>query len=160
MDRHGKFYSKMWFYLAFLLILPSIKSQQQQVPQGQVPMGQPMQQVPMQPHSGGQMPMQGQVPMQQVPMQPHSGGQMPMQGQVPMGQPMQQMPMQPHPSGQMPMQQQMHPGQVPMTGQAPVNAGPPMTMPLFDETADDAPAVAMEYKVHVDPGKEECKLKK
>ena len=114
MDRHGKFYSKMWFYLAFLLILPSIKSQQQQVPQGQVPMGQPMQQVPMQPH----------------------------------------------PSGQMPMQQQMHPGQVPMTGQAPVNAGPPMTMPLFDETADDAPAVAMEYKVHVDPGKEECKLKK
>nr|CAG4636405.1 EOG090X0AV2 [Eubosmina coregoni]SVE69981.1 EOG090X0AV2 [Eubosmina coregoni] len=54
------------------------------------------------------------------------------------------------------MQQQMHPGQVPMTGQAPVNAGPPMTMPLFDETADDAPAVAMEYKVHVDPGKEEC----
>ena len=135
MDRHGKFYSKMWFYLAFLLILPSIKSQQQQVPQGQVPMGQPMQQVPMQPHSGGQMPMQGQVPMQQMPMQPHRGGQMP-------------------------MQQQMHPGQVPMAGQAPVNAGPPMTMPLFDETADDAPAVAMEYKVHVDPGKEECKLKK
>jgi len=31
-----------------------------------------------------------------------------------------------------------------------------MTMPLFDENADDAPAVAMEYKVHVDPGKEEC----
>ncbi|EFX86098.1 hypothetical protein DAPPUDRAFT_45190 [Daphnia pulex] len=29
-------------------------------------------------------------------------------------------------------------------------------MPLFDENADDAPAVAMEYKVHVDPGKEEC----
>lgn len=29
-------------------------------------------------------------------------------------------------------------------------------MPIFDENADDAPAVAMEYKVHVDPGKEEC----
>ena len=32
--------------------------------------------------------------------------------------------------------------------------------PLLDETADDAPAVAMEYKVHVDPGKEECKGEK
>nr|SVE82653.1 EOG090X0AV2 [Daphnia magna] len=75
-----------------------------------------------------------------------------------------------HP-GQVPMQQLL-PGQVPMMpihpeqgqmpphilpGQPPVHiAQPPMTMPLFDENADDAPAVAMEYKVHVDPGKEEC----
>nr|SVE83243.1 EOG090X0AV2 [Daphnia magna] len=45
----------------------------------------------------------------------------------------------------------------PWTRQPPVHiAQPPMTMPLFDENADDAPAVAMEYKVHVDPGKEEC----
>ena len=68
------------------------------------------------------------------------------------------------------MQQQMHPGQIPMQmhpgaqmplqplpGQMPINPQqPPMTVPLFDENADDAPAVAMEYKVHVDPGKEEC----
>ena len=57
--------------------------------------------------------------------------------------------------------QQTHHGQVPM-GQAPIGQRPPptqpppMTMPIFDENADDAPAVAMEYKVHVDPGKEEC----
>ena len=77
--------------------------------------------------------------MQQVPMgqqmPPHPGQQMPM------------MPMQPTHHGQMPIQP--HPGQVP-----PVSA--PMTMPVFDENADDAPAVAMEYKVHVYPGKEEC----
>ena len=104
--------------------------------------------------------------MQQAPIQQ----QIPIQQQVPMQQ--QQVPMQQqmHP-GQVPMQQ-IHPGQVPMMpihpgqgqmppqihpGQPPIHvAQPPMTMPLFDENADDAPAVAMEYKVHVDPGREEC----
>lgn len=74
------------------------------------------------------------------------------------------MPQQPHP-GQVPVMQQTHHGQVPPMpqghpGQLPPQHQPPqpapMTMPLFDENADDAPAVAMEYKVHVDPGKEDC----
>nr|CAG4643408.1 EOG090X0AV2 [Ilyocryptus agilis] len=118
----------------------------------QVPM---MQQPPPPPHPG-QVPMQqmhqGQVPMQQVhpgqvPMQPHPG-------QVPMQPHPGQVPMQPHP-GQVPMQQ-FHPGQVPPQHQPPPVQHTPMTVPLFNENAEDAPAVAMEYKVHVDPGKEQC----
>ena len=40
----------------------------------------------------------------------------------------------------------------------PVVPPPVIQMPLFERPVDDpdAPAVAMEYKVHVDPGKEEC----
>jgi hypothetical protein len=147
----------MTVYLTILFILPGIYSQQQQVPMQQPPLpGQginsqqqqvPLQHVPMQqPPLPGQM-LPGQVP-QHVPMQ-----QPPLPGQMLPG----QVPQQLH-AGQVP--QQMHGGQVPQQmhgGQMPINSGPPpMTVPLFDETADDAPAVAMEYKVHVDPGKEEC----
>jgi len=146
-----------------------------QVPMQQAPLQQvPMQQVPMQQVHPGQVPMQqvhpGQVPMQQVhpgqvPMQQVHPGQVPLQqihpGQIPMQQvhpgqvPLQQV----HP-GQMPPQQP-HPGQVPPQIKVP-SAPAPMPIPIpsspvFNE--DDpsrSPAEAMEYKVHVDPGKEEC----
>jgi len=152
----------------------------QQVPMQQVPVQQvPMQQVPMQQVNPGQQPVpQGnagqqqfqqvpmqQVPMQQVPMQQVHPGQIPMQqvhpGQMPM-QPIHpgQVPPQPFHPGQVPMQQPL-PGQIPVQVKVPPGQGPmaiPIpSSPVFNE--DDpskSPAQAMEYKVHVDPGKEEC----
>nr|CAG4634977.1 EOG090X0AV2 [Alona affinis] len=130
--------------------------QGQQFQQGQHQQQQMPMQVPQQQMQGQQQFQQGQVPIQQVPQMhqqpPQMAPQIPLHQQVPMHQ---QVPL-PHP-GQMPPhpgQMPPHPGQVPH-GQPPP-AQPPMTMPIFDENADDAPAVAMEYKVHVDPGKEEC----
>ena len=86
-----------------------------------------------------------QVPMQQVPIQQVHPGQVPVQqihpGQVPL--------QQPHP-GQVPVQVQVPPGPAPVPIPIP-------SSPVFNE--DDPskiPAEAMEYKVHVDPGKEEC----
>merc|ERR1712071_501692 len=149
---------------------PAQQVPMQQVPVQQVPMQQvPMQQVPMQQVNPGQQPVpQGnagqqqfqqvpmqQVPMQQVPMQQVHPGQIPMQ-QVHPG----QMPMQPIHPGQVPMQQPL-PGQIPVQVKVPPGQGPmaiPIpSSPVFNE--DDpskSPAQAMEYKVHVDPGKEEC----
>merc|ERR1712071_680060 len=147
-------------------LLPCLQAQET----GHVPADPLAGQVP--PIHQAQVPAQ-QPPVQQVPIQQPPAQQPPAQ-QVPMQQvPIQQVPMQQVPMQQVPMQQ-VHPGQVPMQqvhpGQAPVPLGTPQlppgparipipipSSPVFDENKEGShPAEAMEYKVHVDPGKEEC----
>nr|CAG4638643.1 EOG090X0AV2 [Cyclestheria hislopi] len=51
--------------------------------------------------------------------------------------------------------QQVHPGQVPVQQMHPGQV--PTPVPIFEQPPEnDVAGVAMEYKVHVDPGKEEC----
>lgn len=136
--------------------VPVQQVQYQQVPQQQVHHQQvPQQQVPQQ-----QVPQQQvlhqEVPHQQVPHQQVQHQQVPVQ-HVPVQQvPVQHVPVQQVPVQQVPVQQvPVHqvPGQLPV----PVTAAPAITVETQTRPwYETLPAVAMDYKVHIDAGKEDC----